>query len=141
MQAYSQDLRDRVLRALERGDRPVDMAERFEVSREWVYRVKDRLESEGLRHSFQRGGHRQSRLAPLESKVREWIKAQPDLTLAELGARAGEHGVTIKAPAFWHQLNQWNLSLKKNPCTPASKRAKTCRRRELSGKKTSPRLM
>ena len=34
MHAYSQDLRDRVLRALDRGDRPVAIAERFEVSRE-----------------------------------------------------------------------------------------------------------
>jgi hypothetical protein len=37
MEAYSQDLRDRVLRALERGERPVDIARRLEVSRIWVY--------------------------------------------------------------------------------------------------------
>ena len=29
MQAYSQDLRERVLRALERGDGPVEIARRF----------------------------------------------------------------------------------------------------------------
>ena len=33
MQAYSQDLRDRVLRAIEQGDRPTAIAQRFEVSR------------------------------------------------------------------------------------------------------------
>ncbi len=37
MQAYSQDLRERVLRALDRGERPTEMARRFEVSRVWVY--------------------------------------------------------------------------------------------------------
>ena len=36
MNAYSQDLRDRVLRALERGERPTAIADRFEVSRVWV---------------------------------------------------------------------------------------------------------
>ena len=39
MQAYSQDLRDRVLGALERGESPTAIAERFEVSRVWVYQV------------------------------------------------------------------------------------------------------
>jgi hypothetical protein len=33
MHAYSQDLRDRVLGALERGERPSEIARRFEVSR------------------------------------------------------------------------------------------------------------
>jgi hypothetical protein len=41
MQAYSQDLRERVLRALDRGDRPTDIARRFGVSRVWVYPVRD----------------------------------------------------------------------------------------------------
>ena len=35
MRAYSQDLRDRILNALERGERPTDIAARFEVSRVW----------------------------------------------------------------------------------------------------------
>jgi transposase len=39
MQSYSQDLRDRVLRALARGEGPSSIAERFEVSRFYVYQV------------------------------------------------------------------------------------------------------
>jgi len=39
MKAYSQDLRDRILGAVERGERTVDIARRYEVSRVWVYRV------------------------------------------------------------------------------------------------------
>ena len=56
MQSYSQDLRDRVLRALARGDRPTAIAARFEVSREWVYDVKNRFEKEGVRHRLPLGG-------------------------------------------------------------------------------------
>lgn len=114
MRSYSQDLRDRVLRALERGERPTDIAERYEVSREWVYQVKVRFKREGVRHSLRMGGYRLSCLAPLESELRAWIKAQPDLTLGELCERVAQHGVTIKAPALWHQLNKWGLSFKKN---------------------------
>ena len=40
MEAYSQDLRDRVLSALEREARPTAMADRFEVSRVLVYQVR-----------------------------------------------------------------------------------------------------
>src|SRR5579863_8431578 len=36
MQSYSQDLRDRVLWALDRGERPAAIARRLEVSRVWV---------------------------------------------------------------------------------------------------------
>ena len=56
MQAYSQDLRERVLRALDRGERPSEIARRFEVGRVWVYQVRERLEKTGERGSFQIGG-------------------------------------------------------------------------------------
>lgn len=114
MQAYSQDLRERVLRAIERGDRPVSIARRFEVSRVWVYQVKGRFKREGLRHSFQIGGRRKSRLAPLEDQIRAWIKEEADITLSELCERISKQGVDIKIPALWHQLNKWELSFKKN---------------------------
>jgi len=114
MQSYSQDLRDRVLRALERGDRPTEIAARFEVSREWVYDVKHRFEKEGLRHCLPVGGYRVSRVADKEALIRGWIKERADLTLAEISERLLECGVAIKTTALWHQLDKWGLSFKKN---------------------------
>jgi len=126
MRAYSQDLRDRVLHALERGERPTDIAERFEVSRGWVHQVRMQLESEGRRTSLPIGGHRKSQVAPLETVLRAWIADKPDLTLAEMCERlAREHGIAIKVPALWHQLDKWGLSFKKNS---ARQRARTARR-------------
>ena len=107
MAAYSQDLRDRVLRGLERGERPVDIARRLEVTRVWVYQVKARYEPEGERSSRRLGGYRRSRVADWELQIREWIAAQPDLTLAEMCERLAGHGIAIKPPALWHQLNRW----------------------------------
>lgn len=116
MQAYSQDLRDRVLRALGRGDRPTDIARRFEVSRVWVHQVRARMQSGGGTASLPVGGHRKSRVAPFEAAIRAWIAGRPDLTLAEMCARlAAEHGVAIKIPALWQQLAKWGLTYKKNP--------------------------
>ena len=115
MRAYSQDLRDRVLRALGRAERPSDISRRFEVSRMWVYEVRRRWEEQGCRSSLPMGGHRRSRIAHLEGTIRGWIESQPDLTLAELCERLQGEGITIKSPALWHQLDRWGLSFKKNP--------------------------
>ena len=125
MHAYSQDLRDRVLRALERGERPTAIARRFEVSRMWVHRVRKRWQRAGLRGSLQMGGYRRSRLAALEPLGRGWISRAPDLTLAATCARLAEQGVTIRVPALWHQFDRWGLTFPKNP---ARQRARARRR-------------
>jgi transposase len=122
MSAYSQDLRDRILDALEQGERPCAIAQRFVVSRSWVYRVRERLLKHGQRSALQVGGYRRSRLEPFELKIRDWIQEQPDLTLSEMCARLSDLGVQIKVPALWHQLNKWGLSFKKNA---ARQRART----------------
>jgi transposase len=114
MQAYSQDLRDRVLRALERGEGLTEIARRFEVSRLWVYQVRERMQKTGERCSFPIGGHRKSRFAEAEPLLRAWIAEQPDLTLGELQQRLGQHGFAAKIGALWHQLNKWKLTFKKN---------------------------
>jgi transposase len=115
MQSYSQDLRDRVLWALDRGERPTAIARRLEVSRVWVYQVRGREQKTGQRTSLRIGGHRRSRVAEMESVLRAWIEKEPGLSLAELCQRLVERGVVIKIGALWHQLNKWNLTFKKNP--------------------------
>jgi transposase len=115
MQSYSQDLRDRVLWALDRGERPTAIARRLEVSRVWVYQVRGREQKTGQRTSLRIGGHRRSRVAEMESVLRAWIEKEPGLNLAELCQRLVERGVVIKIGALWHQLNKRNLTFKKNP--------------------------
>ena len=122
MQSYSQDLRERVLWALGRGEGPTAIARRLEVSRVWVYQVRNREQKTGRRTSFQIGGHRRSRVAEMEPVLRAWIAAEPDLALAELCERLAQQGVSIKTGALWHQLNKWSLTFKKNA---ARQRART----------------
>ena len=124
MHSYSQDLRDRVLRAIERGDRPTEIALRFEVSRIWVYQVRKRWQSQHLRTSMRIGGHRVSRLAEHEQTLRAWIQTEPDLTLEELRVRLLANGVETKIGALWHQLNKWELSFKKNSQRQRAKQAR-----------------
>lgn len=129
MYAYSQDLRDRVLAGLERRESAIRIAERLEVSRAWVYQVRDQLKKHGRRSSIGIGGHRVSRIASLEAIIRGWIDKEPDLTLEALCERLRrKHEIEIKIPALWHQLNKWGLSYKKN-----SARGRAAARRRAKG--------
>jgi transposase len=114
MQSYSQDLRERVLWAWDRGERPTAIARRVEVSRVWVYQVRGRERKTGQRTSFPIGGHRRSRVAEMVPVLRAWIAQEPGLSFAELCERLLQQGISIKIGALWHQLNQWNLTFKKN---------------------------
>lgn len=125
MAAYSQDLRDRALSGLERGEGASSIARRLEVSVGWGYHIKQRYERQGERCARKLGGYRRSRLADLEPRIRGWLAERVDLTLAELSARLAQQGVSIKSTALWHQLNHWGLTFKKNS---ASQRARTRRR-------------
>ncbi len=115
MHCYSQDLRDRVLWALDRGEGPAAIARRLEVRRVWVYRVRERQQKTGQRTSFRIGGHRRSRIAEMESVLRVWIEQGPGLNLAELCERLLRQGVAIKIGHLWYQLNKWHLTFKKTP--------------------------
>ena len=66
-----------------------------------------------MSRSFLVGGHRRSRLAGREQVLRDWIAAEPDLTLAELQQGLAQQGVATKIAALWHQLNKWKLTFKK----------------------------
>jgi transposase len=84
MQSYSQDLRDRVLRALHRGERPMAFARRLEVSRVRVHRVRGREQKTGQRNSYQIGGQRRSRIAEMAPVLRAWIEQEPGTELSRV---------------------------------------------------------
>lgn len=130
--AYSQDLRDRVLWALERGEGPTAIARRLEVSGRWIYRVKERDVAQGERGSAPVGGYRRSRVADKEGQIRTWVKAEAALTLAELCQRLAGDGISLSSSALWHQLDKWGLTFKKN-----SARQRAAPRRRAAG---APRL-
>jgi transposase len=136
MAAYSQDLRDRVLRGLERGEGATSIARRLEVSLRWVYHVKHRYEQDGERAAQPVGGYRRSRVAEMEPRIRAWIGAHVDLTLVELCERLAEQGILINPTALWHQLDKWNLTFKKN-ATRQRARAGRRQARPRHGARTS----
>ena len=115
MRPLSQDLRQRIIAARERGEGTGEVCKHFGVSRKSVERFWNEHRRTGQCLPKQIGGYRLSRLAPHDRKLQRWIAAQPDLSLAELKARCLEQlDVTIGRTALWHRLRRLGLSFKKN---------------------------
>jgi transposase len=109
---YSQDLRERVLRAYDRGMKTKQIAVTFHVSSAWARRVKQRRRETGETTHRPMGGPGvtivdRERLAAL-------VGTHPDATLAEL---RGLLGVQCALSTLCKALKQIGLSFKKNdPC-------------------------
>ena len=78
--AYSQDLRDRVLAAYDRGMVTSQIAKIFEVSPAWARRIKQDRRETGRTTPRPMGGVRRVKIDP--ARLRQLVEQQPDGTLA-----------------------------------------------------------
>jgi len=115
MRPLSQDLRQRIIAARERGEGTGEVCRHFGVSRKSVERFWKQHCLTGECQPKQIGGYRRSRLEKHDRTLRRWIGAQADLTLNALQKRCLEElNVSIGITALWHRLEQLGLSYKKN---------------------------
>ena len=115
MRPLSQDLRQRIIAARERGEGTGEVCKRFGVSRKSVERFWSEHCRTGQCLPKQIGGYRRSRLAKHDRLLRGWIETKPDLTLAELQQKCQTQlQVSIGLTALWHRLRHLGLSFKKN---------------------------
>ena len=114
--AYSDDLRDRVLSACDRGMRTKQVAEVFQVSPAWVRRIKQTRRESGRTRPLPTGGKRVQKVDP--ARLAELVGAQPDATLKELRERLG---VKCSLSSICNALHKLKLSFKKSPSTPRSR--------------------
>jgi len=86
-QSYSEDLRARVLAAIDGGMAARAAAELFRVSVSYIYKALIRRRRTGATSASLRRGHRPRKLSPTqEAALAAQIEAHPDLTLAALQA-------------------------------------------------------
>jgi transposase len=122
-QAYSQDLRDRVLKA--EGSNS-EVAARFDVSQSYVSRVRSRQRQLGRETAGEQRNHVAPRLASVEQALAERVAAANDLTLKQLVQWVDEeHGIHTSIAAMWTTLRRLGLTLKKSRCMPANNSATT----------------
>ena len=130
---YSQDLRDRVLAAYDRGMPTKKIAETFSVSPAWARGIKQRRRETGETGPRPMGGATVIKIDRV--KLAELVRAQPDATLKELRERLG---VKCAESAICMALQALGLSFKKRRSTRPSRTARTSRSGVRTGRTSSP---
>lgn len=118
--AYSLDLRERVVRAVDRGEETQKLiAERFGVGTTFIKALLRRRRETGSLAPKPHGGGMPAKYtgAGLERLERELTK-QPDATLAELRDRTRKEASIM---AVFRALQRLDMRRKKNRCGPPNK--------------------
>lgn len=130
---YSQDLRDKVLAACDRGMKTRQIAEAFGVCRSWIRRVKQRRREHGETAPRKQGTPGVRKID--RERLAELVRSQPDATGPELRERLG---VDCTDAAVYAALKQLGLTFKKRRSTPPSRTARTSPSDAPSGDASSP---
>ena len=114
MNAYSQDLRDRVIEAYKPGQTTQkEVAERFAVSSRWLRTLLTRLRRSGSYAALPpSGGHEAKFKENHQEHLRQLVAEQPDATLEELRERCG---APVSITTISRALKELGLRLKKKP--------------------------
>lgn len=139
-QSYSEDLRARVLAAVDGGMAARAAAKLFRVSVSYIYKALIRRRHTGEVSASTRRGHRPRKLSPpQEAVLAARIEAHPDLTLAALQTwLLAEHGVRLSNGAMWSAVARLGLSFKKRRSGPPNRTGRMSRRGVGSGGRRSP---
>src|SRR5512134_1234165 len=113
MKAYSLDIRERVMRSSESVRKT---ATRYEVSTNFIVRLRQRYRATGQLTPKPRGGNRRPRVDEAGGVwLHETLRQDPSLTLAELCSRyEAAHGVAVSTSSLDRTLKRLRISYKKN---------------------------
>lgn len=115
MRPYGKDLRRRVVKARERGEKIGDISDYFDVSESVVKRWTKRYRETGSYEPSKQGRPLGSSLDEHKDVILGWIKSDPDLTLEEIAQLCADKlGIKLTLQAVWHRLKQYGMSYKKN---------------------------
>jgi transposase len=124
---YSQDLRDRVIDAVERGEMSRRAAaRRYAISESVAVKWLERVERDGSREPVGHGGHRPSKLTPHRDFLEAARTGKPDITLQALCDRLlSERGVKADTSMMSRFFRRIGVTVKKRPWSRASRIART----------------
>jgi transposase len=112
---YSQDLRERVMAAVDSGLGAYAAAPLFRVSVSYIYKVLGRRRATGETTARRGRAGRKPKLAAHDDALRERVGEHADATLEELQAwLAAERKVRVSIGCLWNRLRLLGLPLKKS---------------------------
>jgi transposase len=127
--AYSLDLRERVVAAVEAGQSCRSVAKTFMVSVSSVVKWSQRRRAVGSPAALKMGGHRPYVVAREKDWLIARIAEKPDLTLRALLAELAERGLVVSYYALWHFLQHEGVTFKKSLHASEQDRPDVARRR------------
>ena len=131
MDAYSIDLRKRVLQDCDAGGRTRQVALKYRVSESWVRRLKQRRRESGEITARSSRNKLQPQWLPHAERLQALVAEQPDATLRELRERLG---VSLSETTLCRALRALQLTFKKKSRMRPSKIGPTWRRGVKRGK-------
>jgi transposase len=136
---YSQDLRTRVIAAVDEGAGAYEIAPLFQVSVSYIYKVLIRRRTTGEIAARPSGGGPKPKLAAYDDALQARIAAEPDITLAELRAwLLVEHQVKVSIGCLWNRLQFLELPLKKSHSERPSRIDQMSPQRAKNGEPAKP---
>jgi transposase len=124
--AYSQDLRERVLAAVDGGMAARAVAPLFQVSIAYVYKALIRRRRSGETTARPQRNRQTLKLAGLHEAILAEVERRPDATLDELRIWLLEaHGTTASSGLMSNTLRRLGLTRKKRPAGPRSRTGPT----------------
>jgi transposase len=136
-QAYSEDLRERVLAAVDRGGRVYEIAPLFGVSVSYVYKALERRRRDGIATALPRAGRPGRKLDGHLEALAAHVAEHPDATLAELVDWSERtRGVKVCIATMSATLDVLDLSRKKRHATLPSRPAPMSSQRARTGAKS-----
>jgi putative transposase len=123
--AYSNDLRERLVRAVEGGLSRRQAAKQLEVSVSFAVKLMQRWRARESVAPNQIGGFKRSPLDQHEERVRQLVAQQPEITIAALLENLATSGVETSGSAVARFLLKLGLTRKKRRRGLPSSRART----------------
>lgn len=125
MRAYSQDLRVRVVQAVDAGASRRSVARAFSVSDSFVIKLHQVWRRTGSTAPMGTGGGKRYALADHEALVRELVAGNKDITLEELRTALADRGIVVGRSSVDRFLRLLGLTRKKRQAMPANRSALT----------------
>lgn len=112
----SEDLRKRLIAAVNSGATRQAVAERFGVVSSTVTKLVQRMKRTGTLDPAKQGGDRRSaRIEAHADEILALVAASPDTTLEEIATHLKQaHGETFVVSTIWRCLDRHGVSFKKN---------------------------
>ena len=122
---YSDDLRERVVRAMQSGEPCRAVAARFGVAPSSVVQWTQRTAQTGSVSPAKMGGYRRPLLEPQRTWLIDQVMSCPHVTLAMLQDMLVERGVAVSHDTVWRFLRGCGFSCKKRRWSPMNANART----------------